>query len=74
MNIQAEKLEIMKMILETDNPGILESVKSLFKKETKTDFWESLTSFQMEELQKGIDEANKGEVVDYNDFMKEHRK
>lgn len=27
MNIQAEKLEIMKMLLETDNPGILISIK-----------------------------------------------
>ena len=32
MNIQAQKLEIMKMILETDNPGILESIKGLFTK------------------------------------------
>ena len=74
MNIQAEKLEIMKMILETDNPGILKSIKSIFKKESKTDFWESLAPFQKAEIQKGIDEANRGEVVDYNDFMKEHRK
>ena len=40
----------------------------------KADSWESLTSFQKEEIQKGIDEANNGEVADYNDFMKEHRK
>ena len=33
MNIQAEKLEIMKMILETNNLSILESIKRLFKKE-----------------------------------------
>ncbi len=42
MNIQAEKIEIMKLILETDNPIILESVKNIFKKNTTTDFWETL--------------------------------
>jgi hypothetical protein len=38
MNIQAEKIEIMKMILETNNPNILKSVKNIFKESTKTDF------------------------------------
>ncbi len=27
MNIQAEKIELVKMILETDNPSILSSIK-----------------------------------------------
>ena len=38
MNIQAEKIEIGRLILETNNPGILESVKSIFKKSVNTDF------------------------------------
>jgi len=29
MNIQAEKIELMKMILETDNPSILNSIKRI---------------------------------------------
>lgn len=73
MNIQAEKLEIMKMILETDNPSILESIKGLFKKSTTTDFWEALPQNQKDDILKGIDEIENGEIVDYEDFMKKHR-
>jgi hypothetical protein len=29
MNIQAEKLEILKLILETDNHGIISSIKAI---------------------------------------------
>ena len=33
MNIQAEKIALAKMLLETDNPKIIESIKEIFKKE-----------------------------------------
>jgi hypothetical protein len=29
MNLQAEKLEVLKLLLETDNPSILSSIKKL---------------------------------------------
>ena len=32
MNIQVQKINLAKMILETDNPRILESVKNIFVK------------------------------------------
>ena len=74
MNIQAEKLEVMKLILETDNPGILESIKKLFRKETSVDFWETISSEQKEDILQGINEIERGEVVDYESIMKKHRK
>lgn len=73
MNIQAEKLEIMKMVLETENPGILESIKKLFKKESKADFWEDLPQDQKDEILFGINEIENDETVDYEDFIKKHR-
>ena len=73
MNIQAEKIEIMKLILETDNPIILESVKNIFKKNTTTDFWETLPQEQKEDILQGIKDIENGEVVDYEDFMKKYR-
>jgi hypothetical protein len=72
MNIQAEKLEIMKMILETDNPGILESIKNLFKKTATVDFWETLPQVQKDDILQGINDIENGDVVDYDDFMKKH--
>jgi len=73
MNIQAEKIEIMKLILETDNQNILESVKKMFTKNTTTDFWETLPQEQKEDVLQGLKEIENGEVVDYDDFMKKYR-
>ena len=73
MNIQAEKLEIMKLILETENPTILESIKKLFKKGSSFDFWDTLLQEQKDDILNGISEIESGEVVDYEDFMKKHR-
>jgi hypothetical protein len=73
MNIQAEKIEIMKMILDTDNPSILESVRNIFKKSTTADFWDTLPQEQKEDILQGIKDIENGEIVDYEDFMKQYR-
>jgi len=74
MNIQTEKIELMKLILETENPKILESIKTLFTKESTSDFWNSLSEEQREEIDLGISEIEKGETVDYESMMRNHRK
>ncbi len=73
MNIQAEKIEIMKMILETNNPNILKSIKNIFRETTKKDFWKTISQEQQDDIRQGIKEIENGEVVDYDDFMKKHR-
>ena len=69
MNIQAEKIELMKLILETDNPIILSSIKKILKK----DFWDTLPQSQKDEILKSIEEIENGEIVDYEDFIKKHK-
>jgi hypothetical protein len=73
MNIHAEKIEIMKMILDTDNPGILESVRKIFKISTTADFWETLPQEQKEDILQGIKDIENGDIVDYEDFIKQYR-
>lgn len=73
MNIQAEKIELVKMILETDNPNILSSIKRMLKRESKKDFWDTLPQSQKEDILKGIEEIDNGEIVDYEDFIKKHK-
>ena len=73
MNIQAEKLRLMKMILETDNPSILESVKSIFSKQSEVDFWTTLSEDEKEDILQGISELDKKETVNYDDFIAKHR-
>ena len=73
MNIQAEKLELVRMILDTDNPGILSSIKRIFTSSKKVDFWDSLPQSQKDEILIGIEEIENGETINYEDFIKNHR-
>ncbi len=73
MNIQAKKLEIMRLILETENPSILESIKNIFSKKSQIDFWEALPQGEKDGILQGIKEINNGEIVDYEEFIKKHR-
>ena len=73
MNIQAEKLELVRLILDTDNPGILASIKRIFSKSKNMDFWDTLPQEQKEEIMEGITEIENGETVNYADFIKKHR-
>ena len=61
------------MILETNNPSILKSIKNIFRESSKKDFWETISQEQKNEIHQGIEEIENGEVVDYEDFMKKHR-
>ncbi len=73
MNIQAEKIELVKMLLETDNPKIIESIKKIFKKQKSVDFWDDLSVNQQKEIENAIKEIENGEVTDYDSFIKKHR-
>ncbi len=73
MNIQAEKIEIMKMILNTDNPAILESVKKIFATSAAPDFWDARPQDQKDDILQGIKEIEDGDIVDYEDFIKQYR-
>jgi hypothetical protein len=73
MNIQTTKIELVKMILETDNPSILASIKNLFKKNSTVDFWETLSQEQKDDILQGISDIEDGKVVPYEDFMKKYR-
>ena len=73
MNIQAEKLQLVRMILDTDNPGILSSIKRLFSDSGNSDFWDSLSKSQRDEILKGIEEIENGDTADYTEFINKHR-
>ncbi len=73
MNIQAEKLELVRLILDTDNPGILSSVKRIFSNSKKSDFWNTLSQHQKDEILSGLDEIDAGQTIDYEEIVKMHR-
>ncbi len=74
MDLQAEKLELVRMVLDIDNPGILASLKKLLTESKKKDFWDKLPQYQRDEIIKGVEEASNGEIVDYENLISKHRK
>lgn len=73
MNIQAEKLELIKRLVNTTDPKIIQSIKQIFKKEKTADFWDDLTADQQREIQKASSEIEQGKTTDYETFMSKHR-
>ena len=63
MDLQSEKLELIKMLLKTNDKVIIEAVKNIFKSEKK-DVWKQLSPEQQEQIDLGIQEANRGDQVD----------
>ena len=59
----------MKLILETENDDMLESIRKLLSKEAGEDFWNSLTNEQKYEIELGISEVENGKTVDYETIM-----
>ena len=73
MDLQSAKIEIIRMVLETDNPGILETIRKIFRKEESTDFWLSLSREEQDEILVGFKEIEQGELTDYEELLKKHR-
>ena len=73
MNIHDEKLELVKLIMDTDNPNILSSIKRIFTNSRKIDFWDNLSDYQKDEILKGINEIENEETVNYEEFIKKHK-
>lgn len=61
------------MILDTDNPNILSSVKRIFSTSQKIDFWDNLTQSQQEEILQGIEEIENDETINYELFIAKYR-
>jgi len=73
MNIQTEKIELVKMLLNTNDPKIIQSIKQIFKNQGAADFWDELTTEQQAEINQGISEIENGDLVDFDSFMAKHR-
>ena len=73
MNIRLEKLELMKMLMETENPLVLKAIRKIFQKEEK-DWWDDLTEEQQNILNESMEQYEKGEFSSFDDFIKPHLK
>jgi len=68
MDIQATKLELLKLILENDNSDFIQRVSDFVKNE-KIDFWRELSLSEQEEIKKGIQDLDNGKRISYETFL-----
>ena len=73
MNLQSKKLELVQLILNTEKPAILAKVEAVLKKEKRTDWWDDISQAEKESIEKGLAEADKGELIPHEEVMKEVR-
>lgn len=73
MNLQAKKLELVQMILNTEKPAVLAKVEAVFKKEKGADWWDELGEDLKAELEESLAEADRGELIPHEEVMKEVR-
>lgn len=74
MNIvEAEKIELLKLILETDDEAIIQKLKVVFEK-PEPDFWDELPDSVKESINRGLEDVSAGRVENHDKVMEEFKK
>jgi hypothetical protein len=81
MNTAELKNHLHKLIVETDDLDILTKIQTYFKslKSKNTDWWDELSDSAKKEIEEGIQQAEKGDLINHEDartridnFFKKH--
>lgn len=71
MDIELEKLELIKLLEATNDATIIASIKKIFNA-SKKDFWEELTEVQKLDIEEGERQIERGEFVDFDEFIQKY--
>ena len=70
MDVQATKIELALLLLNTDNVSVLNKIKTILKTEKK-DWWDELTKEQQDSIDEGCAEIDRGEYVTWEEVKKQ---
>ncbi len=73
MNLQAKKLELVQLILNTEKPAVLAKVEAVFKNEKGADWWDEISEAERNAIEESIAEADRGELLPHTEVIKEVR-
>lgn len=73
MDIQAEKISLAQLLLQTEDESIIKKVKAIFKNEQK-DWWNDLSEEQKFEIEEADREIDRGEFVTSEAFFESLKK
>lgn len=63
MDIQSEKIELIKMLLATTDTSLLVAVRNIFEKQQQT-VWTELSPEEQEQIEIKIQEDNRGDQLE----------
>jgi hypothetical protein len=69
MSIQAEKLNLLQTIMNTNDEGLIMDVKA-FLSGRKADWFDELSDEQQKDVMEGLAEADSGETVPHAEVVK----
>lgn len=72
MDIQATKLELVQLLLDTQSEDILEEIKRVFEKRKPTT-WEKTSEAEKAAIEKGLEQIAQGRVKSHEEVMAKFR-
>lgn len=71
MNIEAEKIVLVKRLLDTDDEVVLNQLKEVFERNEK-DFWNDLPEHVKQGIERSKQQAEAGLFTPHDDVMKKY--
>lgn len=68
MDIQATKLELLKLLLNTKKESTLKKIEAILK-EDAVDWWQDLCEDEKHEIEEGLKQAELGEITEHKEVM-----
>lgn len=69
INLQNKKIELIQWISALDDQSLIDKLMKLRKKE-KTDWWNNISSDEQESIEKGIRDADNGNLTSHSNVKK----
>lgn len=73
MDIQAEKLQLIEWLARLNNTTTLKRFITL-KKEQEKDWWDQLSKEEKAEIEEGLAQADRGQVVSHKEVMAKYKR
>jgi len=73
MDIQAEKLNLIKWLTEVNGPSVIKRFIAL-KNDQGQDWWDQISEDEKTEIEEGLAQADNGEVFSHEEVMTKYQK
>jgi predicted transcriptional regulator len=73
MDIQAEKLDLIKWLAGVNEPSVIKRFIAL-KQAQQVDLWDEIDAEERTEIEEGLAQADNGEVIPHEEVMEKYQK